>query len=138
MIALIAEVAASAANIARNVDAAVWKRDLVPLVATICDAETVVEKLRVYCASKAGIVASGEENQLVADEDEDDPTPDLCDLHFSLAYGSNILLNNSRLHLKKGYKYGIIANKSAGKTTTCVPLVTQVEGFTRRCSYHLY
>ena len=125
-----AEVATSAANIARNVNADVWKRDLVPLVATICDAEAVVEKLRSYCAGKAGIVGSSSDNQLVADEDEDDPTPDLCDLHFSLAYGSNILLNNSRLHLKKGYKYGIIANKSAGKTTMMRAISNgQVEGF---------
>ena len=62
--------------------------------------------------------------------DENDPTPDLCDLMFSLAYGSNILLNNSRLHLKKGYKYGIIASKSAGKTTMMRAIANnQVEGF---------
>ena len=130
IVALAGEVATTMCNIARNIDADVWKRDLVPMVSTLCDAETVVEKLRTYCASKAGIVAGGEENQLIADEDEDDPTPDLCDLQFSLAYGSNILLNNSRLHLKKGYKYGIIANKSAGKTTMMRAITNgQVEGF---------
>ena len=54
----------------------------------------------------------------------------MCDLQFSLAYGSNILLNNSRLHLKKGYKYGIIATKSAGKTTMMRAISNnQVEGF---------
>lgn len=47
----------------------------------------------------------------------DDDAAVLCDLTFSLAYGTNILLNESRLYIQKGKKYGIIANKSAGKTT---------------------
>ena len=50
-------------------------------------------------------------------DDEDESIPDICNLHFSLAYGSKILLNHSKLHLKKGFKYGIISEKSAGKTT---------------------
>ena len=36
-------------------------------------------------------------------DEEDESIPDLCDLQFSLAYGSKILLNNSRLHLKKRF-----------------------------------
>ena len=48
---------------------------------------------------------------------------------FSLAYGSNILLNKV-VALKKGYKYGIIASKSAGKTTMMRAISNgQVEGF---------
>eukprot|EP00947_MAST-08B_sp_MAST-8B-sp1_P005959 g5959.t1 len=64
------------------------------------------------------------------EDDEDDSLPDLCDLEFSLAYGTNILLNNARLHLKKGLKYGIIASKSAGKTTMMRAINNgMVEGF---------
>ena len=64
------------------------------------------------------------------DKEDDNDIPDLCNLHFSLAYGSKILLNNSKLHLKKGYKYGIISEKSAGKTTMMRAISNgQVEGF---------
>ena len=78
----------------------------------------------------AALLLVQSETVVLEDDDENDPTPDLCDLMFSLAYGSNILLNNSRLHLKKGYKYGIIASKSAGKTTMMRAISNgQVEGF---------
>jgi len=71
------------------------------------------------------------ESNLESHVDEvDNSIPDLCNLHFSLAYGSKILLNNSKLHLKKGYKYGIISEKSAGKTTMMRAISNgQVEGF---------
>ena len=63
-------------------------------------------------------------------DDEDESIPDICNLHFSLAYGSKILLNHSKLHLKKGFKYGIISEKSAGKTTMMRAISNgQVEGF---------
>ena len=51
-----------------------------------------------------------------------------CNLEFSLAYGSKILLNNSRLH-SRGFKYGIISEKS-GKTTMMRAIANQqVDGF---------
>ena len=47
-----------------------------------------------------------------------------------MAYGSKILLNNSRLHLRKGCKFGVISEKSAGKTTMMRAISNgQVEGF---------
>jgi elongation factor 3 len=93
-------------------------------------ASKAIEALRVYCSAKCGIIVGASDEVVLEDDDDNDPTPDLCDLMFSLAYGSNILLNNSRLHLKKGYKYGIIASKSAGKTTMMRAISNgQVEGF---------
>lgn len=64
------------------------------------------------------------------DEDEDETAETICDLQFSLAYGTNILLNDARLHILKGKKYGIIASKSAGKTTLMRAIANgQIEGF---------
>ncbi len=40
---------------------------------------------------------------------------DLCDCEFSLAYGAKILLNNTRLRLKKGRRYGLCGPNGAGK-----------------------
>jgi ABC-type transport system involved in cytochrome bd biosynthesis fused ATPase/permease subunit len=54
----------------------------------------------------------------------------LCDTTFSLAYGSNILLNSTRLRLTRGSRYGIVANKSAGKTTLLRSIANyMIEGF---------
>ena len=55
--------------------------------------------LRAFCQ---GVVGAKVGKQGPEDDDEDDSLPDLCDVTFSLAYGSNILLNSARLHLKKG------------------------------------
>jgi len=40
-------------------------------------------------------------------EDEQDEGEDLCNCEFSLGYGAKILLNNTRLHLKRGKRYGL-------------------------------
>merc|ERR1719313_690843 len=42
---------------------------------------------------------------------------DLCHIDFSLAYGGKVLLQNSRMHLKKGRRYGLIGGNGVGKTT---------------------
>ena len=64
------------------------------------------------------------------DETDLEEGEDLCDCKFSLAYGSKILLNNARLHLKRGKRYGIVAQKSAGKTTLLRSIANyQIDGF---------
>mmetsp|Transcript_44678 Transcript_44678/g.82757 ORF Transcript_44678/g.82757 Transcript_44678/m.82757 type:complete len:636 (-) Transcript_44678:248-2155(-) len=42
---------------------------------------------------------------------------DLCHIVFSLAYGGKVLLQNSKMHLKKGRRYGLIGPNGVGKTT---------------------
>lgn len=49
------------------------------------------------------------------DEVEEEEGVDLCDCEFSLAYGAKILLNNTRLRLKKGRRYGLCGPNGAGK-----------------------
>ena len=67
---------------------------------------------------------------LVEDDDDDEEGEELCNCKFSLAYGSKILLNNAKLNLKRGMRYGIVAQKSAGKTTLLTAIANyQVEGF---------
>ena len=65
------------------------------------------------------------------EEEKDDESEDvLCDTTFSLAYGSNILLNTTKLRLVRGCRYGIVANKSAGKTTLLRSIAGyMIEGF---------
>ncbi|RHY05331.1 hypothetical protein DYB34_007216 [Aphanomyces astaci] len=61
---------------------------------------------------------------------EEDVGEDLCDCEFSLAYGGMILLNNARLQLKKGHRYGLCGPNGAGKSTLMRAIANgQLEGF---------
>eukprot|EP00897_Mesotaenium_endlicherianum_P003141 jgi/Mesen1/2855/ME000174S02107 len=52
-----------------------------------------------------------------SDEFEDDEGEDLCNCEFSLGYGGKILLNTTRLWLKRGRRYGLCGPNGAGKST---------------------
>ena len=61
---------------------------------------------------------------------EDDVLEDLCDCDFTLAYGTNILLHNTKLRLKKGRKYGLLGKNDSGKTTLMKAIADgSVDGF---------
>ena len=49
--------------------------------------------------------------------DEEDTDETLCDCAFTLAYGTKILLHNTKMKLKRGRKYGLIGPTNSGKST---------------------
>ena len=62
--------------------------------------------------------------------EDDDQGEDLCNCEFSLAYGAKILLSNTKLHLKRGNRYGLCGPNGAGKSTLMRAIVNgQVDGF---------
>ena len=62
--------------------------------------------------------------------EEDDDAELLCDCEFTLAYGSKILLHNTQLKLKRGYRYGLLGGNNSGKSTLLRAIANeQVEGF---------
>eukprot|EP00850_Spirogloea_muscicola_P015200 SM000114S24163 [mRNA] locus=s114:407368:416437:+ [translate_table: standard] len=62
--------------------------------------------------------------------DEDEEGEDLCNCEFSLGYGGKILLNNSRLWLKRGRRYGLCGPNGAGKSTLMRAIANgQLNGF---------
>ena len=64
------------------------------------------------------------------EEDDDDDAEQLCDCKFTLAYGSKVLLHNTRLKLKRGHKYGLLGGNDSGKTTLMRAIANeQVDGF---------
>jgi len=66
----------------------------------------------------------------IEDVDCDEGKPDLCNCEFSLAYGGMILLNNARLRLKKGHRYGLCGPNGCGKSTLMRAISKgQLEGF---------
>jgi elongation factor 3 len=65
-----------------------------------------------------------------AKEFEEDEGPLLCDCEFTLAYGTKILLHNTKLRLKQGFKYGLLGQNDCGKTTLMRAIADgSVEGF---------
>jgi elongation factor 3 len=64
------------------------------------------------------------------EEADDDEGEDLCNCEFSLAYGGLILLNNARLRLKRGMRYGLCGPNGVGKSTLMRAIANgQLDGF---------
>ena len=62
--------------------------------------------------------------------EEDDDAELLCDCKFTLAYGSKVLLHNTKLKLRRGHKYGLLGGNDSGKTTLMRSIANeQVDGF---------
>jgi elongation factor 3 len=127
------QVCMSLGNVSKNFIKATWNQALTALLAPCfadgeASAAAAVDAARTACAALVGETSFGGESKEYVDPEPE--IEDLCNLEFSLAYGSKILLNNSRLHLKKGFKYGVMSEKSAGKTTMMRAISNQqVEGF---------
>ena len=64
------------------------------------------------------------------EEDDDDDAEELCNCTFTLAYGTKILLHNTKMKLKRGKRYGLLGPNDCGKTTLMRAIANnQVEGF---------
>merc|ERR1711957_32529 len=60
----------------------------------------------------------------------DDDTEELCNCTFTLAYGTKILLHNTKMRLKRGKNYGLLGGNDSGKSTLMRAIANnQVEGF---------
>lgn len=128
---LVSDIILSLCNYSNNYNITDWKNILLSIIPNSLNKEDCLNLIntlfkKCFSIKKQNKASNLKINQNIYDED----VPDLCNLHFSLAYGSKILLNNSHLHLKRGYKYGIISEKSAGKTTMMRAISNgQVDGF---------
>merc|ERR1712003_21650 len=64
------------------------------------------------------------------DDDDDDDAEELCNCTFTLAYGTKILLHNTKMKLLRGRNYGLLGPNDCGKTTLMRSIANnQVEGF---------
>lgn len=64
------------------------------------------------------------------EEEEADDKEVLADVEFTLAYGTKILLHNTKLKLKRGNRYGLLGPNDCGKTTMMRSISEgQIEGF---------
>ena len=62
--------------------------------------------------------------------DIDEEGEDLCNCQFTIGYAAKVLLSNTRLHLKRGKRYGLCGPNDCGKSTLMRSIANgQLEGF---------
>ncbi|KAG5458192.1 MAG: P-loop containing nucleoside triphosphate hydrolase protein, partial [Olpidium bornovanus] len=109
----------------KNFDKAAWTEAVVPYLFAYI-AKDDAEKVAVAFLDKCFEAATVKEKAA----DEEDEGEDLCNCEFSLAYGAKVLLNRTRLHLKRGKRYGLCGANGTGKSTLMKAIANeQVEGF---------
>jgi len=75
-------------------------------------------------------IASEKAMDIPDEDDDDDDAEELCNCLFTLAYGTKILLHNTKMKLLRGRNYGLLGGNDCGKTTLMRSIANnQVEGF---------
>jgi elongation factor 3 len=101
-----------------------WKKNVASQFAGYFDAaksEEAVEKVRLEAEKMLDVPD---------EDDEEDDAEELCNCQFTLAYGTKILLHNTKMKLKRGKRYGLLGGNDSGKTTLMRSIANnQVEGF---------
>merc|ERR1712003_46995 len=101
-----------------------WAKNLTPFATIYADkatSEKAIEEVRVECEKAM---------EIPDDDDDDDDAEELCNCTFTLAYGTKILLHNTKMKLLRGRNYGLLGPNDCGKTTLMRSLANnQVEGF---------
>lgn len=104
-----------------------WTRVLAPYLETIIsnsNAESLLDSVHLFYND----IYNEKQKLLSGDDDADGEL--LCNCQFSLAYGGMMLLNHTRLRLRRGQRYGLCAHNGAGKSTLLRAIsLGKVEGF---------
>jgi elongation factor 3 len=101
-----------------------WQKNLSPTLQSYYskeEADKNIEAVRVEAETMM---------EIPDDEDEDEDAEELCNCQFTLAYGTKILLHNTKMKLLRGRRYGLLGANDCGKTTLMRSIANnQVEGF---------
>jgi elongation factor 3 len=101
-----------------------WTKHIASQFSSYCDAAKAAE-----CTEKVRIEAE-KLMEIPEDDDDEDDAEELCNCTFTLAYGTKILLHNTKMRLKRGKRYGLLGPNDCGKTTLMRSIANnQVEGF---------
>ncbi|KAG2447603.1 hypothetical protein HYH02_007524 [Chlamydomonas schloesseri] len=123
----------------KQTDPAKWQDEIIEpfLLSFLDDGDAAAAKVAEAWAQQAEAASHVVVDDGLSDDDEDV----LCNCEFSLAYGGKILLNNARLRLKRGRRYGLCGHNGVGKTTLMRAINNEkVEGFPPKdqvCSVYL-
>ncbi|KAF9379023.1 translational elongation factor EF-1 alpha [Podila verticillata] len=113
----------------RDFEAEAWNASIVPYLVTFSPSESDAKKVahEVHKFYVDFDTKNTSANAAVADVEEGEL---LCDCEFSLAYGGMILLNKTRLNLRRGHRYGLCGPNGVGKSTLMRAIADgQLEGF---------
>ncbi|KAK9722695.1 translational elongation factor EF-1 alpha [Basidiobolus ranarum] len=99
----------------RCFDVVEWDLCIVPYLAPII----LQKNADVVCSEVLKFYKEWHENGAkdAAAAAEDEEGEELCNCEFSLAYGGMILLNNTKLKLRRGQRYGLCGPNGVGKST---------------------
>lgn len=120
-------VAGMAANLidVKNFEEGEWTQSVVPYLTPFAGAAGAAALCKEF---HAACFQESQAREMAPVEEEEGE--DLCNCEFSLAYGGKILLNNARLHLKRGQRYGLCGPNGAGKSTLMRAIANgQLDGF---------
>ncbi|KAF9130786.1 translational elongation factor EF-1 alpha [Mortierella sp. GBA39] len=113
---------------ARDFEANAWHASIEPYLVTFVskdEAKRVATEVHKYFVEFDA--KNTRDNAAVEDVEEGEL---LCDCEFSLAYGGMILLNKTRLNLRRGQRYGLCGPNGVGKSTLMRAIADgQLEGF---------
>lgn len=108
----------------KKFDASVWAQGEEYLAVAVgsTKAKEIIQKVLPECREMITIE--------IKDDDDDDAAEELCNCLFTLAYGTKILLHNTKMKFKRGHKYGLLGGNDSGKTTLMRSIANgSVEGF---------
>jgi elongation factor 3 len=101
-----------------------WAKNLTPILETYFDKATLETKI------EAVRIEADKMLEMVDDDDDEDDAEELCNCKFTLAYGTKILLHNTKMKLLRGHNYGLLGANDCGKSTLMRAIANnQVEGF---------
>jgi len=110
----------------RDYNDAAWAKMSPILEAFVAPAQAA----EIYSTLNALFVEENAKRGVKVTEVDPDEGEELCNCEFSLAYGGMILLNNTKLRLTRGQRYGLCGPNGAGKSTLMRAISNgQLDGF---------
>jgi elongation factor 3 len=110
-----------------NFDKAEWIKATVPYLAPFAGEEKAKGLIKPLTDHYIALDKLRQKENNVVEEYEGE---ELCNCEFSLAYGGMILLNNTKLRLHRGQRYGLCGPNGVGKTTLMRAIANgQLDGF---------
>ena len=111
----------------RNFATPDWLHATVPYLGPLVGEEKSKEFVKPLIHHYIELDKLREKTNATIDEDEGE---ELCNCEFSLAYGGMILLNNTKLRLTRGQRYGLCGPNGVGKSTLMRAIANgQLDGF---------
>lgn len=110
----------------RDYNDAAWAKMSPILEAFVAPAQAA----EIYSTLNAHFVEENAKRGVKVTEVDPEEGEELCNCEFSLAYGGMILLNNTKLRLTRGQRYGLCGPNGAGKSTLMRAISNgQLDGF---------